>query len=233
MPKRVGIYVAHEDDSILGVGGKIIQHVDNGDQVFVVVFADGSKSHELVLGIEQNPSPQEVTQKRRKEFGKAAQILCVYSVSLNLPDAEGMVWQNDKSVLSEVAEITSSLRPGLIYFHYPDAHVDHRAVASIMEKVLCKFDSIEAYQFPIWTKDLAAGRPHEIDINQVPEIPADVVRVDITSQLGKKREALFEMKSQTSVWSYLDWQVQEKPILDKRFLDYFLRGEEIFIRWRP
>ena len=88
----------------------------------------------------------------------------------------------------------------------------------------------EAFQFFIWTPKLAKDRT---DANSllVPEIPPDAVKISIgTAELVAKRRALFAMRSQVNVWPYSDWQVQTNPILDKAFIDYFLRGEEIFVR---
>lgn len=133
----VGVYVAHDDDAILGVGGKIAQHINSGDDVYVVICTDGRNSHKAVLGIADNP-------------------------------------------------------------------------------------------FFIWTKELAKDRP-EVDARQVPDMPSDVVKVDTRQELRRKRRALFAMKSQVNTWPYRPWQVQEKSILDKRFIDYFLAGEEFFV----
>ena len=49
---KIGVYVAHEDDSILGVGGTIVQYLKQGNEVYIVVFTDGRNSHKLVLRIE-------------------------------------------------------------------------------------------------------------------------------------------------------------------------------------
>lgn len=231
--KKVGIYVAHDDDSILGVGGRIAQHIKNNDDVYVVVCADGRNSHKAVLGIESNPSVWKVKAKRKEEIKKAMEILGVSEERLyflELTDGEGRVWQNKENARSQIMEITNKEKPDLIYFHHPDAHADHRAVSKIMLELLTNLDfKPEAYQFFIWTKELAKDRP-EVDDTQVPEIPPGVLRVNIKEELKLKRKALFEMKSQIFVKPYPEWQVQEKPILDKKFINYFLRGEEIFVK---
>jgi uncharacterized protein YpmB len=70
--KKIGIYAAHDDDAILGVGGRIVQHLKNGDDVYIVIFANGRNSHKAVLGIENNPSVWEVKEKRKEEIKKVA-----------------------------------------------------------------------------------------------------------------------------------------------------------------
>lgn len=230
--KKIGVYVAHDDDSILGVGGRIVQHLKDGVDVYVVICADGRNSHKAVLGIENNPSVWEVKATRKEEMKKAMEILGIPEERLyflELTDGEGRVWQNEESAKRQIIEITTKERPDLIYFHYPDAHADHRGVAKIVPEALQGLDyKPKAYQFFIWTKELAKDRP-EVDASQVPEMSPDVLKIDIKQELELKRRALFEMKSQVDVWSYLNWQVQTKPILDKNFIDYFLRGEEILV----
>lgn len=230
--KKIGVYVAHDDDLILGVGGRIVQHLKNGADVYIVICADGRNSHKAVLKIENNPSVWEVRTKRKEEIKMAVRILGVSEEKLyflELADEEGRVWQNEESAKRQIIEITNKEKPDLIYFHYPDAHADHRTVSKVMLEILeVSEQKPKAYQFFIWTKELAKDRS-EVDANQVPEIPPNVLKINVNKELELKRRALFEMRSQVDVWAYPDWQVQVKPILDKNFIDYFLRGEEIFI----
>lgn len=232
-PRKVGVYAAHDDDSILGVGGKIVQHLKLGDDVYIVVCTDGRNSHKAVLGIEDNPSTEEVRVTRKEEMKKAMKVFGIPEERLyflELTDGEGKVWQNTESAKRQMLEITEKENPNVIYFHYPDAHPDHRAVSTIVPEMLKEVTpKPEAYQFVIWTKELAEGRP-ESDASKVAELPPDVLRIDIRGELDLKRKSLFEMRSQVDVWPYLDWQVQKTPILDKNFIDYFLRGEEIFVK---
>ncbi len=75
--KKVGIYVAHDDDAILGTGGTIVRLVKSNNDVYIVIFTDGRNSHKAVLGIENNPSVQEVRSRRKEEIIKAMAILGV------------------------------------------------------------------------------------------------------------------------------------------------------------
>jgi len=231
--RKVGVYVAHDDDSILGAGGRIIQHLKNGDNVYIVICADGRNSHKAVLGIESNPSVWEVKTKREEEMKRAAKILGLAEERLyflNLTDGEGRIWQNEEAARRQIVEITNKEKPDVIYFHYPDAHTDHRAVSKIILEMLEILGSKpEAYQFFIWTKELAEDRP-EVDASQVPEIPSNILRFDIKKEAGLKQRALFEMKSQVEIHPYPSWQAQIKPILDQNFINYFLKGEEIFVK---
>jgi LmbE family N-acetylglucosaminyl deacetylase len=231
--KKIGIYAAHDDDAVLGVGGRIVQHLKNGDDVYIVIFADGRNSHKAVLGIEKNPSVWEVKEKRKEEIKRAAKILGIPKRKLyflELKEGEGRIRENLKEAKNQVREITKKEKPDLIYFHYPDAHPDHRAASKIVFELIKELEfPVEAYQFVIWTRELAKNRP-EVDIKRIPKIPKKVIEIDIKKELKIKRRALFELRSQVNVWPYPDWQIQERPILDKKFIDYFLRGKEIFIK---
>ena len=231
--RKIGIYVAHDDDSILGVGGRIVQHLKNGDEVYIVICTDGRNSHKAVLGIEENPSVWEVKAKKAEEIREAAETLGVTKEKLyflELTDGEGKVWQDEERVKRQIIEITKKEKADLIYFHHPDAHVDHRAVSKIVLEVLKDLESKpEAYQFFIWTKELAKGRP-EVSEEDAPKIPEDALKIDISGEVDLKQKALYKMKSQVVNWPYIDWQVQAKPILNDAFINYFLRGEEIFVK---
>lgn len=231
--RKIGVYVAHDDDSILGVGGKIVQHLRDGDNVYIVIFTDGRNSHKAILGIESSPSVWEVKIKRKEEIKKALKILGVPKERLyflGLTDGAGKIWQTEKTATSQLLEITNKEKPDLIYFHYPDDHTDHRAVSKIILEILSDLmPKPKAYQFFIWTKESAKDRL-KADASQFLEIPPDVLRVDIQGELDTKRMALFAMRSQVGVWPYWDWQIQDTPILRKKFLDYFLRGDEIFVK---
>jgi LmbE family N-acetylglucosaminyl deacetylase len=231
--RKIGVYVAHDDDAILGVSGRIVQHLRKGDNVFVVIFTDGRNSHKAVLGIEKNPSVWEVKEKRKEEIKKAAKILGISKRKLyflELKKGEGRIRENLKEAKNQVREITKKEKPDLIYFHYPDAHPDHRAASKIVFELIKELEfPVEAYQFFIWTRELAKNRP-EVDIKRIPQIQKKVIEIDIRKELKIKRKALFEMRSQVNVWPYPNWQIQERPILDKKFIDYFLRGKEIFLK---
>ena len=49
MHKKVLVVVAHPDDEVLGCGGTIAKHIDNGDIVSVLILADGASSKHYYL----------------------------------------------------------------------------------------------------------------------------------------------------------------------------------------
>lgn len=229
------MYVAHDDDAILGVGGKILQHINDKNDVYIIIFTDGRNSHKAVLGIENNPSVWEVKQRRKEEMERAMDVIGVDKTRLyflDLADGSGDIWQNRRKVIKRATDITDKEKPDIVYFHYPDAHPDHRAVNKIVRKILeNQTHRPESYQFPIWTKELAENRT-EVNSGNAAMVPENVIRIDIRKELDAKRKALFKMKSQIEAQPYPGWQVQVMPILNGSFVEYFLRGEEILIRYQ-
>jgi LmbE family N-acetylglucosaminyl deacetylase len=233
---KIGIYVAHEDDAILAMAGHVVQFVQNGDDVYVVIVTDGRHSHKAVLQIEQNPTPDEVKDARSNEIKRAMALLGVDASRLYFLekiDAEGRNWQNDPCLLEDLRQITGNEMPDRIYFHGSDAHVDHFAVHQVVTKLLAGLRyKPEAFNFLIWVKSLAR-EGIEYDTSKIPEcdIPENAVVTALSpGQVAAKRLALYEIKSQVLNWPYINWQPQIKPILDSNFINYFLRGEEVTVR---
>lgn len=228
--KNVLVLGAHDDDTVLGTGGNMVRHINHGDEVFVVIFTTGHTSHQVVLGITSNPSPTEVAKKRREEILKAMVCLGVPMGNLyflNIPTRE--VFNHMDETEMKLRKILSEIRPDIVYSHYPDAHSDHKAVSTLTEKVLGSAPVCKVYQFMIWNKELAAGRP-EMDQNDIPEIPENAMVVNLSEhERLLKCNAIYEMRSQVSTRPYPGWQIQERAILGPSFIRYFLRGSEIFV----
>ncbi|GEM_PF-1761253 len=230
--RKVGVYVAHDDDAILGVGGVIVQLRGSGDDVYVVIFTDGSASHLSLLGIVDNPSPQEVKAKRTQEIRNAMKILGVPTERLyflELADAKGEMWGLQESTKRKVAGITKAEKPDVVYCNHLDAHADHRAVNMVVHTVFRDWNKRpRVLQFSIWREELLQSRPR-IGGARAEEIPANILSINIEGELSLKRRALFEMRSQVQVWPYPDWQIQQVPMLDAEFLKHLLGPEEVFV----
>lgn len=117
MNKRVLVVAAHPDDELLGVGGIILRHSNNGDQVRVVIMCEG-ESFRYAKDVGQSIATQ-----------KAADILGVEQVySLDYPDQK-----LDMYTLTELIEpleiISEEFKPNIIYCQSAcDANRDHKIV---------------------------------------------------------------------------------------------------------
>lgn len=116
---KILVVVAHPDDELLGVGGTMIKHVLNGDEVSVLILADGETSRE-------GAGAKEV-EKRMEQIKKVAKKIKLKKIFIkSLPDQK-----LDALPLIEVIQIVekaiSAIKPKVVYTHNPsDLNKDHR-----------------------------------------------------------------------------------------------------------
>ena len=121
---RVLVVAAHPDDEVLGCGGTIACHADAGDQVQVLIVAEGATSRQ------KHRDRTEATQEL-SALGQAAQqaseILGAQGVELlDLPD--NRLDSLDRLDLIKLIEERIALyQPQVVYVHHAgDVNVDHR-----------------------------------------------------------------------------------------------------------
>lgn len=195
---RVLVIVAHPDDEVLGCGGTIIKHVDRGDDVSVVVLADG------VTARMYDP-----TVSRKDELGR-------YRRAINVR----------KNELLRAVEIMGVKENNLFFYELPDQRLDNLPLLDtikIIENVsaMKEFDVIYTHHWGDINKDhricfeavLTAFRPKKISKRCVLycfEIPGNMNLlwpitvnrfkpdhfVDITGTKGRKIAALLAYVSE-------------------------------------
>ena len=117
------VAVAHPDDEVLGCGGTIARHAKNGDDVHILIIAEGATS--------RPDSNQEDVVHLRKCAETAAKALNVNSpIFLSFPDNRmDTIAQLD--VIKEVERNVDRIRPEIVYTHHGgDLNIDHRIVHS-------------------------------------------------------------------------------------------------------
>ena len=175
--KNILVVVAHPDDEILGCGGTIARHVDNGDQVTVMFIADGVSSRGDDQGVK----------KRQEASHRACELVGVTSsVYLNLPDN-----QLDSipllKIVQKIERQIEMIMPYSVYTHYAgDLNIDHaivyRAVITACRPVPeCPVKEIYSFEVASSTDWLPHGRNGTFAPNFF---------VDISETLGRKRAAL-------------------------------------------
>lgn len=117
MSKQVLVIAAHPDDEVLGVGGTIASHVQQGAQVSVLVLTDGVTAR------------HNVTEPQKLATRKACSVLGVQDVYFaNLPD-QCLDSMPLLKVIKPISELVKELRTQIVYTHHRgDANQDHRAV---------------------------------------------------------------------------------------------------------
>jgi LmbE family N-acetylglucosaminyl deacetylase len=176
--KTVLVVAAHADDEVLGCGGTIARHAEEGDVVHLVFMADGVSSRKRSSKIDIS---------HRIEASKCAQSILgvAFSQSLDLPDNK-----MDSIPLLEIVQklepILEETQPSIIYtHHHGDLNIDHRLThAAVMTACRPAPDSSvrEIYGFEVLSSTEWASQqtsqflPHYF--------------VDITRQLRAKLNAL-------------------------------------------
>lgn len=121
---QILVVAAHPDDEVLGCGGTIARHADSGDQVQVLIVAEGSTSR-------QHKSDRSQVGNELSALGKAAQaagsILGAASVEfLDLPDNR-LDPLDRLDLIKRIEECFQRYQPDCVYTHHAgDVNVDHR-----------------------------------------------------------------------------------------------------------
>ena len=120
------VIAAHPDDEILGCGGTIAKHTQNGDQVHVLILAEGSTSRDL-----QRDRGKHQTELSALETAahQASQILGVTSINFEkLPDNR-LDSLDLLDIIKTIEKYIDRIQPNIIYtHHYGDLNIDHQIV---------------------------------------------------------------------------------------------------------
>ncbi|YAG11728.1 GlcNAc-PI de-N-acetylase [Nostoc sp. DSM 114161] len=126
MGKKVLVIGAHPDDEVLGCGGTIAKHIQQGDRVDVLILAEGATSR----------TPQRDRQKLQNELSalaeaahQASEILGVTSLKLHdFPDNR-MDSCNLLDIIKVIEQEIIKYQPDTIYTHHNgDVNIDHRRI---------------------------------------------------------------------------------------------------------
>jgi len=222
MCKRIIVFAPHPDDETLGCGGTVAKRISEGYEVLIVVMTDGKYAFSEVLGINSDPSPEELKQIRREEVKRAVKNLGVPEENIIFLDFEdGKLKENSKEAEEKVTQILKENCPAETYFPYEkDDHTDHRATNRIIRNSIRKLGlPILKYQYSIYQRYSRVGPIVDKLLNF---FKRNMIQVDISEFLSLKEVAMKEFKSETTIIS----SNQESPILTK--IKSFLKNKETF-----
>ena len=118
MTKKILVIVAHPDDEVLGCGATIARHSDQGDEVALLVMADGETSRK---------AEDWKKETRHEGLYSAANILGIKEVYVaSFPDQK----MDTIAILDIIKRVEGKInewKPSIIYTHHGgDLNLDHR-----------------------------------------------------------------------------------------------------------
>lgn len=120
MKNNILVVVAHPDDEVLGIGGTIIKHVNDGDEVNILILGDGETSRDSGADIK----------KRELQARSVSQVMGVKNIFLekyldNQFDIIPLL-----TIIKKIESVLKEVKPSIIYTHYyNDLNIDHCLVA--------------------------------------------------------------------------------------------------------
>ncbi len=198
MGENIIIFCAHNDDQVIGCGGTIAKYSKEGKKVMTIIFSYGELSHPHL-------QRKVVVKTRVKESLKAEKILGGSGIIyLGLDEGKFAQQIKDKKVDKRLKSMIKEKKPAKIFTHSSDdPHPDHRAVNSIITKILEEMNyKDELYSFDIW------------NFLQTKKRNTPKLIVDISNTFKKKVEAFKANKSQQITIFTLMGSVYLKAIIN-------------------
>lgn len=123
-PQNILIVAAHPDDEVLGCGGTIARHVDCGDNVFILIAAEGATSRGMIRNTESFSDTLSIL---KNAANNSARILGASQIEfLDFPDNR----LDTVPLLDLIKQIEikiDTFRPHTVYVHHSgDVNIDHQ-----------------------------------------------------------------------------------------------------------
>ena len=122
--KKILVIAAHPDDEVLGCGGAIAKHSDCGDEVHIVIMAEGLTSRDVKRKVEIRLGELENLHQSSKTAAKilGASSLKIFDFPDNRMDSLDLL-----DVVKKIEEVIREIKPDIIYTHHiGDVNIDHQ-----------------------------------------------------------------------------------------------------------
>ncbi len=117
--KNILVIVAHPDDEVIGPGGIIIKHTNNGDNVSLLVLSEGRSSR-------NEPNIEHVQEKTRAELEESVKLLGITSYEwADFPDNQ-FDTVSFLEIVKKVSDVINRIKPEIVLtHHFGDINIDH------------------------------------------------------------------------------------------------------------
>lgn len=176
MKHRVLVVAAHPDDEVLGCGGTIIKHCQKGDEVRILIMAEGLTSRGAKRDVVSNAK---ALKELHANSYKAAEIMGANQVNLlSFPDNR-MDSVDLLDVVKQIELVVDEFKPDIVYTHHSgDVNIDHRitheAVVTACRplpgqcvKTLLFFETLSSTEWQMPVVDKAFAPNWFVDIEDV------------------------------------------------------------------
>lgn len=176
--KRVIVISAHPDDETLGVGGTLLKHQEEGDEIYWLIVTNISEKGGYAK--ERIESRQDEIRMVSREFGFKKTYKLDYP-TMGLTDREL------NAIIPLISDIFMEVNPEIVYvMNRSDAHSDHRIVFNAV--MACT----KSFRYPFIKRVLMYECISETEF--APALPEKVFIpnyfVDISSYIDKKLEIM-------------------------------------------
>lgn len=168
--KRVLVVAAHPDDELLGVGGTVIKHVEQGDEVLTLIMCEG-ESLRYKKDVGQKTAIQEAGKilgvKEVRQMGFPDQRLDTYTLT---------------DIITPLEKVSEEFRPNIVYCQCGgDINMDHQLLFQAANVAFRPLDSWIEEVYAFYTVSSTEwGYPREFKPD---------TWIDISNTLQKKLEA--------------------------------------------
>jgi LmbE family N-acetylglucosaminyl deacetylase len=120
------VVAAHPDDEVLGCGGAIAKHTQNGDQVHILILAEGATSRNLEHDRRLFQSELSALETAAHQ---ASKVLGANSLSLHdFPDNR-MDSCDLLDIIKTIEQTIDQYQPQIVYTHHSgDVNIDHQLI---------------------------------------------------------------------------------------------------------
>jgi len=196
MADSVLVVAAHPDDEVLGCGGTIARHADAGDQVQVLIVAEGATSRQQQRNRLQAGDELSALSKAAKTAGS---ILGAAGVELlDFPDNR-LDSLDRLDLIKRLEECIDRHQPQVVYVHHAgDVNVDHRR---LHEAVVTACRPTPGHPVRRLLSFEVASSSEWQPPGSAPAFQPNWF-VDISGQWRRKREALVAYSSEMRPWPH-------------------------------